>query len=90
MQLNLDLGIKMAVHHERHIEGKKMGLFFSHSKKGPVFEHFRKYGTVTKFVLLLYYELPLFRLVLRQISVVDLIKGTLTITDCLTFMNFAG
>jgi hypothetical protein len=51
MQLNLDPGIKMAVHHERGVAGKKMGLFFSHSKKGPVFEHFTKYGYATKFVI---------------------------------------
>jgi len=41
----------MGVPYERHIEGKKMVLFFSQSKKGPVFEHFTKYGSVTKFAI---------------------------------------
>ena len=66
MQLSLDLGIKRAVHHERSVAGKKMGLFFSHSKKGPVFEHFTKYGPVTIFVIM-----PLracYSVILRQIS----------------------
>jgi len=42
----------MAVPYERDIEGKKMVLFFSQSKKGPVFKHFTKYGSVTKFVIM--------------------------------------
>lgn len=49
MQLSLD---QRAVHHERSVAGKKMGLFFSHSKKGPVFEHYKKCGNVTKFVVM--------------------------------------
>lgn len=32
-------------------EGKKTGVFFSHSKKGPVFEQYRLSTFVTKFVV---------------------------------------
>jgi hypothetical protein len=37
--------------YKRKAEGKKMGLFISQSKKGPVSEHPRKCASVTKFVL---------------------------------------
>ncbi|MGA9149427.1 MAG: hypothetical protein WBZ36_02520 [Candidatus Nitrosopolaris sp.] len=77
MQLNLDLGIKRAVHNERGIEGKKMGLFFSHSKKGPVFEHFTKYGSATKFVI-------------NTITSTPVIPRLWNAFDLLTFINFAG
>jgi hypothetical protein len=36
---------------KRKAEGKKMVLFFSQSKKGPVSEHPMKCASVTKFVL---------------------------------------